>query len=114
MTGFGSDQFSLSSKALYSLEAFFERNNSARKKVDQGNTEGFHRQWPTLKLYNRVLTTRRDAIETEIIEDRATWDPEGALDNLMGTEFVHTEDNVVLYQEYAARFHLPLISSNIC
>jgi hypothetical protein len=98
ITGLGSLTFDEAVESAYGLYHRFERQftEGSLEKWTKSTYQGHS----ALDISNRYLTPKRDAPAAEHIPFPTSVDPQGILEEMAKSDYVHSEDNEVYYYSY--------------
>ena len=97
LTGFGADQTEACIEGIQSLFRFFEQALPTDSiEVWSSSLFAGHQ---AINIGNRYFTDRHDLSNHEMVPFKSSVDPDGILEEAMGTEFVHLRENEVEYFE---------------
>lgn len=95
LTGAGTPTFDDAIKSAHDIYSQFYRS-FAEGKIENWNTSTYS-EYHALDISNRYLTPRKDAPSMVHIPFPKSVDPYGYLEGLVGTDYVHGEENEVKY-----------------
>jgi hypothetical protein len=95
VTGAGTPTFDDAIKSAHDIYGQFCRS-FAEGKIENWNTSTYS-EYHALDLSNRYLTPKKDAPSMAHIPFQKSVDPHGYLEGLVGTDYVHGEENEVEY-----------------
>jgi len=104
ITGLGLDHFMSQVDMLPDIAALFIRAVS-EDKIEPNTIVGQQDDVTTLNTSNRFFTQRKDTHMGKELHFHRDIDPHGTLTRLLGSGFVHTEENNVSYYERVGATH---------
>ena len=96
ITGLGSPTFGKAVESLTKIHALYCRF-VPKDKLQAMSIVDSYKEFSSIELSNRYFSARKEAPNESHIPFTKELDPKGILAKAMGTQFIHSEQNVVKY-----------------